>query len=149
MEQRGTRKFVKGIKNANKSAEERLADIETSEYSKIRMIHYTAHILDAEVLNVGATYTSADMRALTSPLARGILGTFLIAANASAISLYFGDADDTPDTYSQRYRSSASTAHSSQFVMIPVNAEGKFKIIADAGNGASATMTLELIGWWE
>ncbi len=152
MGQRDSRKFIKGIKKNDENTFKRLNDIETSEYSRIRMFHHTDFLLNAEVLAAGATYTSGDMRAITSPTARGILASVYPNRQAYIIKLYFGGGDDTPDQFSQTYQYFAAAVdgvHNSQMVWLPLNAEGKFKIVNSATSGGDATITATIFGWWE
>ena len=156
MSDRATIQFITDLSDRDKNTDRRLASLETSEYSRLRFFHHTGDVLTGEIIAAGATYTSADMRLITSPNARGIIGNlWLVPQPAYTVQLYIGSSDDTPDEYSQRFRfqviggTTNGSNTLSQMVWIPLGKDGKFLLVAPGTNGGNGTFNMVIFGWWE
>lgn len=150
-----TRQFVRTLKEDRQRTDRRLGDVETSEYNRIRTIHLTSFIVTSHSVAVNSTYTSQDIRALTSDLAKGIMVTVFIDTFSDAtLLIYFSSSDDTPDQYHPRMFLKSPGAGPidslvSQSFWIPLGADGAFKIFNTSTSQAAAVLTVALHGWWE
>jgi len=127
------RNLIKQIKTDQDDKENRLNDLSTVEYDRIRFVHLKQFIINGVGINNVTPYTSIDLRALFGAKAKALIGTFWTDGVAGASTdLRFGTLEDPPDTYSQHYRWSTTVAgdprHLSQFVMIQLGSDGKFLI---------------------
>lgn len=148
---RDTRKMFEDMTTESKALGDRISNLETSEYSIIRFFHADSKFLDGETVTSGVTFTSDsvfDFGGIPSENVRAVLGTFWTDLEAADFSVYMGSADDTPDANSQQYYWNTSVSYrdiSSQFVMIPVNSDGKFKL--ECAGVADVVVYLVLFGY--
>lgn len=149
---RDTRKMFEQMQGDQVSLDERISNLETSEYSILRFFHADALFLDGETITNAAVFTSDPVFSfgrIPSSNVRAVMGTFWTDLETADYSIYIDSADETPDANSQRYYWNTTTAVdrqvTSQFVMIPVNSDGKFKLRLTGV--ANAVVYLALFGY--
>lgn len=144
--------FVGALVERFKELEDRINALETFEYTSIFPFHASSKFLNGEAILNGATFTSSNIRSINniSAVADGIFAVFWIDPIASDVTIYFSAADDTPDTSSQPYvwRGAADANHQlmSQFIMVPLDEDGKINIYV---SGSNITAYMTIVGYWE
>jgi len=138
------------IENINNNTD-RISSIEAASFSRIYTVQAASLFLDNVVLTDGVEYTTPNIATTLniSDSLRGIFSIIWITPLSADVNIYLGTTDDTLNNKSPQYRwvnaTDDSRQHISQFLMIPVGADGKIKLLA---SGSNVNVFLAITGYW-
>lgn len=148
---RDNKNLVNAIAVDQQAKEDRLNQLSTIEYNKIRFVHLSQYIINNVSISNAAIYTSVDVRAISGvgPTVKAFFGNLWLSGSGSSGNnvIIFGSSDDTLNSYSEQYKwvSAAEVGNGkdvTQMVLIPLGSDGKFIMTGTTNNAMEMSLTL-------